>query len=166
MSKVYTRFSMPVSPVSVLDYDTVLVDQSEADMCSLKAQLERYGMDGLQARMLAMQDKFGYADTRLIPDFATLQNRVVAGTNYFNSLPSEVRAEFGHRPERFYEYIEKNPQKAQDRGFISLSKSEELLQNIKNDSKIDEVVNTSDVVESVESVEKKQSKKEVVIEKE
>lgn len=157
MPKIYSRYGdLPESPVKVLDTETKLVSQSEADMVSLQAQLSRYGMDSLIAKMKAVQDKFGFADTRLLPNFASLQQKIVEGNQYFDSLPSSVRAEFNHRSELFYDYCANNPDKAEERGFITRVKADELnktLQSVnvkKNSKKIDEV---AEVVETVEKVE-------------
>lgn len=162
MPKIYSRYGdLPESPVKILDTETKLVSQSEADMVSLQAQLSRYGMDSLVAKMQAVQDKFGYADTRLLPDFAAIQQKIVEGNQYFDSLPSSVRAEFNHRSENFYDYCSQNPEKAEERGFITRKKADELnktLQSLninKNSKKIDEV---AEVVESVEKVENEAQK--------
>lgn len=117
-TKFFTRYSVPDSPVTVLDYETKTVDQSEADMCGLHYQLQRYGLDGLQARFEAMKDKFGYADTRAVPSFAELQNRIVKGNEYFNNLPAEIRAKFGNNSAKFYTYLEENPEQAVKDGYI------------------------------------------------
>lgn len=116
--KFFTFYDRPKSPVTVLDYETKFVDQSEADMCGLHYQLQRYGLDGLQARFEAMKDKFGYADTRMIPSFSELQNRIVKGNEYFNSLPSEIRKQFNNKSAEFFDYLEKNPKDAISKGYI------------------------------------------------
>lgn len=118
-SKFHTFYSQAPHVKTVLDYETKLVDQSEADMCGLDYQLQRFGIDGLAARFEAMKDKFGFADTRMLPSFAELQNRIVKGTEYFNNLPSEIRAKFNHQPEKFYTYLEENPEEAIKNGYVS-----------------------------------------------
>lgn len=114
----FTHYNRPPSVSTVLDTDTVFVSQADADTVSLSYQLQRYGMDGLQARMEAMRDKFGYADCTKTGTFAELQNRVRKGVEYFEALPSEVRAKFGHRPEAFYEFIESNKEEAVKQGYL------------------------------------------------
>lgn len=114
----YTFFNRPPRVVTELDYDTCHVSQSEADMCSLAAQLQRFGEDGLLAKMQALQDKFGYADCTKIGTFADIQNKYRRGVEYFEALPSEVRAKFGHRPEAFYDYIQNNQEQAIKDGYI------------------------------------------------
>lgn len=105
--------------VTELDYDTKLVDQSEADAVSLDYQLKRFGMDGLTARFELMKSQFGYADTRLIPSYSELSNRIAKGTEYFNALPSEIRRQFSDKPENFFDYLENNPKEAIEKGYIS-----------------------------------------------
>lgn len=128
-----TRYNPPKSSCVKLDTETKFVDQSEADMVGLKYQLQRYGLDGLAARFEAMKDKFGYADTRLIPSFSELQNRIIKGTEYFRQLPSEIRAKFGHNVAAFYEYIENNPEQAVKDGLISgVQVVEDIRKDIQN----------------------------------
>lgn len=120
MSKIsfFTHYNRPPSVLTELDYETCNVSQADVDISKLSYQLDRYGMEGLQARMEAMRDKFGYADTTKFGNFADLQNRVRKGVEYFEALPSEVRAKFGHRPELFYDYLEKNKDEAIKEGYI------------------------------------------------
>lgn len=115
----YTAYNKPLHQKSDLDYETKIVQQSEADVVGLKYQLERYGMNTLMSKFETMKSKFGYADCRNIPDFEELQNRVVAGTEYFNNLPSEIRREFKDKPECFYDYLEKNPVESVKKGYIN-----------------------------------------------
>ena len=117
--KFFTMFNLPKDVHTVPDLETLYVDQSEAKMSSLSYQIERYGMDGLMARFEAMKDKFGYADVRNIPSFEELHNRIVKGIEYFNNLPSQMRAQFGNSPESFYSYIQNNPEEAVEKGYIS-----------------------------------------------
>lgn len=114
-----TFYNRSKKPIGVTFSDETFVDQSEAEMCGLHYQLQRYGVDGLLARFETMKDKFGYADTRLIPSFAELQNRIVKGVDYFNRLPSEIRHKFGNNVGNFYTYLEEHPEDAVKNGYIS-----------------------------------------------
>lgn len=147
----FTHYNRPPAVDTVLDYETSTVSQADVDISRLSYQLDRYGMDGLQARMEAMRDKFGYADTTKYGDFADLQNRVRKGVEYFEALPSEIRAKFGHRPENFYDYLEKNKDEAIKQGFI---KSDVKVYDTVLDSTVDtnisqELSTTDDVIKSV-----------------
>lgn len=107
-------------PVTVVpDTETKLVDQSEADRCSLKFQLERYGMDSLQQQLQKTMSQFGYADTRLTKDFVQLQQEMAAANSYFMALPSRIRAQYNHDATNFFTELEQNPKKAYDNGYIS-----------------------------------------------
>lgn len=107
-------------PVTVVpDTETKLVDQSEADRCSLKFQLERYGMDSLQQQLQKTMSQFGYADTRMTKDFVQLQQEMAEANSYFMSLPSRIRAQYNHDATKFFTELEQNPKKAYDNGYIS-----------------------------------------------
>lgn len=126
----YTQFNRPLSVTTKLDTDTVFVSQSEADMCCLQNQLRRYGEDGLLAKMQALQDKFGYADCTKIGTFADIQNKYRRGVEYFEALPSEVRARFNHRPEEFYDFVEKNREQAIKDGFVQAPVDKEAVDKV------------------------------------
>lgn len=121
------RYDLPVSESTVLDYDTELVDQSEAKMCGLRYQLSKFGLDGTLSQLELQRSKFGYADTRVIPDFQTLQNKIADSTEYFNSLPSAVRRQFGDKPSNFYRFIEKHPVDSVKSNFISKEYAIDIL---------------------------------------
>lgn len=107
-------------PVTVVpDTETKLVDQSEADRCSLKFQLERYGMDSLQQQLQKTMSQFGYADTRMTKDFVQLQQEMAEANSYFMALPSRIRAQYNHDATKFFTELEQNPKKAYDNGYIS-----------------------------------------------
>lgn len=107
-------------PVTVVpDTETKFVDQSEADRCSLKFQLERYGMDSLQQQLQKTMSQFGYADTRMTKDFVQLQQEMAEANSYFMALPSRIRAQYNHDATKFFTELEQNPKKAYDNGFIS-----------------------------------------------
>lgn len=120
----YTNRPQPIG--TVLDTETKFVDQSEADRCSLKFQLERFGMDGLIQKLEQTKAQFGYADTRLTKNFEQLANSMADANSYFMQLPAEVRKQFGHDAVKFYSEIENNPQKMYENGFISEKLAKEL----------------------------------------
>ena len=108
------------SPVTVVpDTETKFVDQSEADRCSLKFQLERYGMDSLQQQLQKTMAQFGYADTRMTKDFVALQKEMAEANSYFMNLPSRIRAQYNHDATKFFTELEQNPKLAYDSGYIS-----------------------------------------------
>lgn len=147
----------PPKVFTKLDTETCLVSQSEIVTSSLQYQLHRYGMDSLSARLEQMRDKFGYADCTVNNDFATLQNRYRQSVDYFEALPSEIRAKYHHRPEEFYDDIQKDPKVAYEHNFISKEKFDELTNNMPVQAKSSQVDlqqvenNTSTVSDAVES---------------
>lgn len=119
---------------TILDTETKFVDQSEADRCSLSYQLERFGMDGLQQRLEQTKAQFGYADTRLTSDFASLAQKQAEANSYFMQLPAQIRKEFNHDPIAFYSKIENDPKFMYEKGFISKKLATDLgvLNNVDN----------------------------------
>lgn len=109
----------PQPQTCVLDEETKWVDQSEADRAGLKYQIERFGMDSLLQRFEKTKAQFGYADTRLSKDFASLAQSYADANQYFMQLPSEIRKKFNHSAVEFYSSIESNPQKSYEEGYIS-----------------------------------------------
>lgn len=125
--KFYTYYTNEPPKVSTQpDTETVLVSQSEAIRSSLKYQLEVFGMDTLQAKLKETQSKFGYADTRYSKSFGALCEQYARANDYFQALPAEYRAKFGHDPIKFYSSIEQNPGEAYKTGFISKDLAQKL----------------------------------------
>lgn len=117
--KFKTFYDKPDPVCFCPDTTEKFVDQSEADRCSLKYQLERYGMDSLLQQLEKTKAQFGYADTRSTKDFATLAQYYADASKYFMELPSEIRKEFKHNPVEFYSEIERDPKGMYEKGFIS-----------------------------------------------
>lgn len=109
-----------------LDTETKFVEQSEADRCSLKFQLERFGMDGLRQKLEQTISQFGYADTRLTKNFEQLSLSMAEANSYFMQLPAQIRKEFNHDPVAFYDKIEKEPEYMYKQGYISKSLAKDL----------------------------------------
>lgn len=125
--KFYSYYTNEPPKVSTKpDTETVFVSQSEAIRSSLKYQLEVFGMDTLQAKLKETQSKFGYADTRYSKSFGDLCEQYARANDYFQALPAEYRAKFGHDPIKFYSSIEQNPGEAYKTGFISKDLAQKL----------------------------------------
>lgn len=77
-------------------YDMI---QSHKDSCDIHVLMARFANG--DASVLS-QRQGAYGDfTQLPTTYAGLLNAVIAGENYFNSLPLETRAKFDHSFERF-----------------------------------------------------------------
>lgn len=125
--KFCSFYSNKPKPVTcVPDTETKFVDQSEADRASLKYQLERYGFDSLQQQLEKTRSQFGYADTRLVSDFAELNQKMADANSYFMNLPAQERAKYDHSVIKYFTEIEKNPAKAYELGHISKSLAAQL----------------------------------------
>lgn len=116
----------PASVSCVPDTETKFVDQSEADRAGLKYQLERFGFDSLQQQLDKTRSQFGYADTRLIPDFVELHQKLAEANSYFMHLPAKERAKYNHSAVEYFTKIEQNPSKAYADGHISKSLAADL----------------------------------------
>lgn len=141
----YTNRPEPVT--CVLDEETKFVDQSEADRAGLKYQIERYGMDSLLQQFEKTKAQFGYADTRLVKDFAGLAQSYADANQYFMQLPSAIRKKFNHNAVEFYSSIEQNPEQSYKDGYISKDLASQL--GVKFDDvkeTVEQTVQTDEVI--------------------
>lgn len=123
----YSRYYEPPKVKTIIDTSVETVDQSEARMCGLRYQLDKFGLNSLLSSLELQRAKFGYADTRLMPSFEEQQNKLADSIEYFDSLPSQVRRQFGDKPKNFFKSIEKDPIKAVKDGFISKEYAMDIL---------------------------------------
>lgn len=73
--------------------------QSHKDSCDIHVLLARYRNGDVDALSRAQG---AYGDfTHMPTTYAELLNSMIAGESYFNSLPVETRAKFGHSFEQF-----------------------------------------------------------------
>lgn len=80
--------------------------QSHADSVDIHVLLKRFANG--EADVFS-QAQGAYGDFTTIPtSYAELLNSVIAGENYFNSLPVEVRAKFGHSFAEFMASMDKS----------------------------------------------------------
>lgn len=77
--------------------------QSERDGTFIESYLRKYRLTGLLGdptrRRMAM-----YGDFSSLPDFQEAQNRVASTTQFFQSLPSDLRKRFGNDVATFVAY--------------------------------------------------------------
>lgn len=94
-------------------YDMI---QSHKDSCDIHVLLKRFEQGDPDALSRAQG---AYGDFTNMPEsYAQLLNSVIAGEQYFMSLPVEIRAKFGHSFEQFMVSMDK-PDFAEKMGFIS-----------------------------------------------
>lgn len=73
--------------------------QSHKDSCDIHVLLARYRNGDVDA-LSRVQGAYGDF-TEMPGTYAELLNALIAGENYFNSLPVEVKEKFGHSFEKF-----------------------------------------------------------------
>lgn len=90
--------------------------QSHKDSCDINVLLVRYA-NGDTAALAQRQGSYGDF-TQLPTTYAGLLNAVIAGENYFNSLPLETRAKFDHSFERFMVSMDDMPKFLETLGVV------------------------------------------------
>lgn len=94
-------------------YDMI---QSHKDSCDIHVLLKRFEQGDPDALSRAQG---AYGDFTNMPEsYAQLLNSVIAGEQYFMSLPVEIRAKFGHSFEQFMVSMDK-PDFAEKMGFTA-----------------------------------------------
>lgn len=92
--------SVRIRPQVFCDPKDSRVDSSKKDECNINtivARARRTGFLGDEARRLKAQ----YGDFSQIPDFAAMQEKIVAARELFALLPATVRRQFGNDPGEF-----------------------------------------------------------------
>lgn len=80
------------------------VQKQFAEQCSTEHIVEKF----LRGEPVAQASKPAvYADLTQVPDFESLQDRLAVLNNWFNDLPSEVRAEYGNDANKALEELTK-----------------------------------------------------------
>lgn len=108
--------------------------QSHKDSCDIHVLLARYNNGDPDALSRAQG---AYGDFSNIPKtYAELLNSMIAGETYFNSLPVEIRAKFGHSFQQFMMSMDDMPGWLEKMGIVSdqpvaepASASEEVKDN-------------------------------------
>lgn len=89
--------------------------QSHRDSVDIHVILQRF-VNGDSAALSRVQGNYGDF-TNLPSTYAELLNTMIAGENYFNSLPLETRAKFDHSFEKFMVSMDNMPEFIQRLGF-------------------------------------------------
>lgn len=97
MSKVADDGNIELVPSGTEDLYASI--QSHKDSCDIHVILTRFA-NGDTAALSKQQGSYGDF-TQLPNTYAGLLNAVIAGENYFNSLPLDIRSKFDHSFEKF-----------------------------------------------------------------
>lgn len=78
------------------------VQQQFKDDCDIHVIVNKF-RQGLPVRVMEQPPQFG--DFTDVKDFQTAQNLIARTTDFFESLPSDLRARFANNPSQFLEFI-------------------------------------------------------------
>lgn len=122
MSKFRTKYNHRHVGISFEGVQS-LTDQQFKDDCSIEGIVKRYGI--LPPPNIPCID----ADVSDIGDFAECMEKVQAGLDHFNDLPSDIRKRFGNDPKAFFAWINnpENVAEAVRTGLMTERKDEESI---------------------------------------
>ena len=88
--------------------------------------LQKYAETGFLTDPFAPKRPIQFGDFSDVKDFQTAQNAVARATEYFESLPSNVRASFNNSPQEFLNALNdpKQRSKLEELGFIAPEESQ------------------------------------------
>ena len=101
MIEIRTRYSGRKS-VKLNTGSESYVQQQFKDDCDIHTIIDRFTR-GLPYRHMAVQPQFG--DFSDVADFQAAQNLIARTTEYFELLPSDLRARFGNSPSEFLAFV-------------------------------------------------------------
>lgn len=102
--KIYSRFDRP-QVVGLTCEDESLTQQQFKDECDIDCILRRYDQTGVLVDPLSEKRLAQFGDFSNLPSFAEYQNRLAEVSEYFMSLPPEVRSNFANDIGTFIEAI-------------------------------------------------------------
>lgn len=151
--KFKTRFSHRVPSEGIVFTEPSLTIQSEFQSTTIDYYLKRYSATGLLGdpnRLVQAQ----YGNFAELQDFQASQNLVARVKENFDSLPSNLRAEFGHNVNAYVEFLldPANRDRAVELGLMQAEKDVETESQVEMPS-IDKIPVATDETSSVEQVE-------------
>ena len=102
--KIYTRFDRPQIPGLTCE-DESLTQQQFKDECDIDCILRRYDQTGVLVDPLSERRLAQFGDFSNLPSFAEYQNRLAEVSEYFMSLPPDIRSNFANDVGIFIEAI-------------------------------------------------------------
>lgn len=87
--------------------EPTLTEQHHRETVSIHSILKRYQATGVIDHVAKHQGT--YFDYSEVPDFQTAQQMVADAHSMFETVPSEIRAEFGNDPAKFIDFMQ-NPE--------------------------------------------------------
>lgn len=93
--KIYSRFDRP-QVVGLTCEDESLTQQQFKDECDIDCILRRYDQTGVLVDPLSERRLAQFGDFSNLPSFSEYQNRLAEVSEYFMSLPPEIRSNFAN----------------------------------------------------------------------
>lgn len=102
--QIYSRYELPPSP-SIKFTQPSMTQQHFKDECDINRIIKRYQQTGVLGNPLEPVPKPIYEDVSNLPSFEQSMQTVARTSEYFDSLPSEVRQQFNYNVSDFVRYI-------------------------------------------------------------
>lgn len=111
------RYRRPRSECPTVETGEGVTEQAHKDACDINSILHDYTRTGFMRH--AKQNEGRYDDVTSV-DFQNAQNIVAQVKTMFETLPSEIRQEFGQNPSTFLDYVQNpsNGKELADRGIL------------------------------------------------
>lgn len=102
--KIYSRFDRP-QVAGLTCEDESLTQQQFKDECDIDCILRRYDQTGVLVDPLSERRLAQFGDFSNLPSFSEYQNRLAEVSEYFMSLPPDIRSNFANDVGTFIEAI-------------------------------------------------------------
>lgn len=94
--QIRSRYSLGAPEKGLEFHQPSLTQQQFKDECEIESLLKAHNLGQVMGILNNHQRQPLYGDVSDIPDFHDSQNHVARATEYFNGLPSDVRAQFNN----------------------------------------------------------------------
>ncbi len=99
--QIRSRYSLGAPEKGLEFVQPSLTQQQFKDECEIESLLKAHNLGQVMGILNNHQRQPLYGDVSDIPDFHDSQNHVARATEYFNGLPSDVRAQFDNSLAKF-----------------------------------------------------------------
>ena len=99
--QIRSRYSLGAPERGLEFHQPSLTQQQFKDECEIESLLKAHNLGQVMGILNNHQRQPLYGDVSDIPDFHDSQNHVARATEYFNGLPSDVRAQFDNSLAKF-----------------------------------------------------------------
>lgn len=151
MIYIRSRYSDPDVRVSLDTGSESYVQQQFKDDCDIHVIVNRF-RQGLPVNVMEQPPRFG--DFTDVKDFQAAQNLIARTTEFFEALPSDIRARFANSPAEFLSFINdpENEQEAIELGLLQKAPEAPVVDS--KPSGTDPLTPPKETTEPVSEVEK------------